>query len=114
MHPNRKGNLLTMLFHFSATCFLLTVFLTLSSMTDEQTTDPPIPSTHTQLPPNDAYLIFTAALLQAFNFSLNVKHLRDNARPRLEQCIEWLRVRFLSLLRMWRDEMLIGDVHLYL
>ncbi|KAH8119301.1 fungal-specific transcription factor domain-containing protein [Phellopilus nigrolimitatus] len=44
-----------------------------------------------KLPPNDAYLIFTAANLHVFNLTLSDKSLREAARPRLEQCIEWLR-----------------------
>ncbi|EJD03028.1 uncharacterized protein FOMMEDRAFT_168112 [Fomitiporia mediterranea MF3/22] len=44
-----------------------------------------------KLPPNDAYLIFTAATLHVFNLTLNDKQLREAARPRLEQCVEWLR-----------------------
>lgn len=38
-------------------------------------------------------MIFTAATLHVFNLTLNDKHLREAARPRLERCIEWLRVR---------------------
>ncbi|KAL5528387.1 hypothetical protein ACEPAF_7523 [Sanghuangporus sanghuang] len=44
-----------------------------------------------KLPPNDAYMIFTAATLHVFNLTLNDKQLREAARPRLEKCIEWLR-----------------------
>jgi len=45
-----------------------------------------------KLPPNDVYLIFTAANLHVHNLTLNDRALREKARPRLEQCIEWLRV----------------------
>lgn len=56
-----------------------------------------------QLPPNDAYLIFTAAVLHAFNFSLNDRALREAARPRLELCIEWLRVNSFQLAFIMRQ-----------
>ena len=46
-----------------------------------------------QLPPNDAYLIFTAAVLHAYNLGVEEDALKDAAKPRLEKCIEWLRVR---------------------
>ena len=52
----------------------------------------PADNVYPQLPPNDAYLIFTAAVIQVFNFCANEPALRDAARPRLEKCIEWLRV----------------------
>ena len=59
-----------------------------------------IPSTHDkltrteiiQLPPNDAYIIFTAALVHVYNLRVEDRPLRESARKRLEQCIEWLKV----------------------
>ena len=53
-----------------------------------------------QLPPNDAYLIFTAAILHIFNLSLEIKTFRDQAKPRLEKCIEWLKASLLHLMRL--------------
>lgn len=46
-----------------------------------------------QIPPNDVYPIFTAATIHIDNIRMNDKAIRDAARPRLEQCIEWLQVR---------------------
>ena len=56
-----------------------------------------------QLPPNDAYLIFSAAILHVFNLTLSDKSFRDHARPRLERCIEWLRVNVHSFLIESKD-----------
>jgi len=44
-----------------------------------------------KLPPNDAYLIFTAAVLHCFNIGLDDRIMKDAARSRLEQCLEWLK-----------------------